>query len=92
MDDRVTQLLLSARLKTWDGQLTCADCSSLGLDSAVGRGPMPKSGSCSSCGEVWPKRPDDFHTRQALEREKKAKERLEYICTRWAGTLSRLAK
>jgi hypothetical protein len=42
----------------WSGSMTCADCSSLGLDSYVGSGePVPKTGVCGSCGGPWPKRP-----------------------------------
>jgi hypothetical protein len=33
--------------------LTCADCSSLGLDTRVGHG--PPTGVCGSCGGPWPK-------------------------------------
>jgi hypothetical protein len=39
--------------KPW---LCCADCSSLGLDKWTGRGVVPKSGVCGSCGGPWPKR------------------------------------
>lgn len=42
------------------GWLTCADCSSMGWDTAHGRGVVPKRGECSSCGEPWPKRPQDW--------------------------------
>lgn len=39
----------------WSGWLTCANCSSLGLDQAVGDGqPWPTSATCSSCGGPWP--------------------------------------
>lgn len=34
--------------------LTCALCSSLGLDRAVGPLPMPETGTCDSCGGPWP--------------------------------------
>lgn len=47
---------------TWNGWLTCADCSSLGFDKATGQQPFPVSGSCSSCGGPWPRRPQDFVT------------------------------
>lgn len=39
---------------TWDGWLTCANCSSLGLDKWVGTGKPPKFGKCSSCDGPWP--------------------------------------
>lgn len=42
--------------QTWDGWLTCARCSSLGLDKAIGREPFPTSGACSACGGTWPAR------------------------------------
>ena len=45
---------------TWSGWLTCAECSSLGLDKATGNGTFPKTGTCASCGGPWPKRPQDF--------------------------------
>lgn len=40
--------------------LTCAECSSLGLDKAAwyGEQKIPKSGICSSCGGPWPRRPE----------------------------------
>jgi hypothetical protein len=39
--------------------LTCADCSSLGLDKWSGYAPetVPEKGVCDSCGGPWPKRP-----------------------------------
>lgn len=40
--------------------LTCADCSSLGLDKATGTEPFPNKGLCASCGGPWPKRTVDF--------------------------------
>lgn len=38
----------------WSGWLTCADCSSIGLDKATGNGNPPQSGECSACGGRWP--------------------------------------
>lgn len=40
------------------GWLTCADCSSLGMDGAVAPAgsPPPTSGTCSACGGPWPAR------------------------------------
>lgn len=34
--------------------MTCAECSSLGLDKWVGNGEPPTRGVCSSCGGPWP--------------------------------------
>ncbi len=53
------------------GWLTCAECSSLGLDTGIfGPGTEPpKTGTCASCGGPWPLRetthapflPSDLH-------------------------------
>ncbi len=40
----------------WSGWLTCADCSSLGMDTSIGRGTPPKTGECAACGGEWPRR------------------------------------
>lgn len=38
------------------GWTTCADCSSLGLDTCVGLLGEPHDSKCSSCGGPWPLR------------------------------------
>ena len=58
--DATTKLLDAARRPedvslSYPSTLVCADCSSLGLDSWCGRGLPPTSGTCGSCGLLWPK-------------------------------------
>lgn len=38
----------------FSGTLTCAFCSSIGVDIAVGTGPVPFEATCSGCDGRWP--------------------------------------
>lgn len=45
--------------------LVCADCSSLGLDTAHGHEPFPERGTCYVCGGPWPLRQVKFRVVEA---------------------------